>query len=313
MRILVGLVAVSLGQPPGDRRTWPFAPKRQRRLIFRASTTLLRRPGEPGRRAAGGRTTNGSSAAHEVGAPRGWFRRTSARRTKAHSGVPGAMGHDPEITNVRIIRIRSARSVHPCRDAEHDEHVLWHGNHAVEGQDHDVRRDERHVPANLSRQPQPSRKVLNDPTYAGYSTGHWEGDALVVETVALRDDSLIEDFVSFSPHSEKMTVHERIRLLEPGVTRRSHHGDRHGSLLEPFVMVRTFRKAANAERRTARIRLRGGSREGQMTAFHALLLGASILRADSVSECSREGRAAVQTPSTRRRRRAPGPSSPVLR
>ena len=64
---------------------------------------------------------------------------------------------------------------------------------------------------------QPSRKVLNDPTYAGYSTGQWEGNTLVVDTVALRDDSLIEDFVAFSPHSDKMTVHERIRLIEPGV------------------------------------------------------------------------------------------------
>jgi hypothetical protein len=91
---------------------------------------------------------------------------------------------------------------------------------------------------------QPSRKVLNDPTYAGYSTGHWEGDALVVETVGLRDDSLIEDFVSFSPHSEKMTVHERIRLLEPGVLEDRITVTDADALLEPFVMVRTFRKAA---------------------------------------------------------------------
>jgi hypothetical protein len=91
---------------------------------------------------------------------------------------------------------------------------------------------------------QPSRKVLNDPTYAGYSTGRWEGDTLVVETVALRDDSLIEDFVSFSPHSEKMTVHERLRLLEPGVLEDRITVTDPEALLEPFVMVRTFRKAA---------------------------------------------------------------------
>jgi len=28
----------------------------------------------------------------------------------------------------------------------------------------------------------PTQKILDDPTYAGYSTGHWEGDTLVVET-----------------------------------------------------------------------------------------------------------------------------------
>ena len=31
----------------------------------------------------------------------------------------------------------------------------------------------------------PSAKVLGDATYAGYSTGHWEGDTLVVDTIAL--------------------------------------------------------------------------------------------------------------------------------
>ena len=91
---------------------------------------------------------------------------------------------------------------------------------------------------------QPSRKVLNDPTYAGYSTGDWEGETLVVETVALRDDSLIEDFVSFSPHSEKITVHERLRLIEPGVLEDRITVTDAEAFLEPFVMVRTFRKAS---------------------------------------------------------------------
>ena len=45
----------------------------------------------------------------------------------------------------------------------------------------------------------PSQKVLDDPTYAGYSTGHWEGDTLVVDTVALRDNTFIE---GFTPHSD---------------------------------------------------------------------------------------------------------------
>src|SRR6516164_4972463 len=59
-----------------------------------------------------------------------------------------------------------------------------------------------------------SKKVLNDPTYAGYSTGHWEGETLVVETVAMNDKSFID---SSSPHSEQMAVHERIRFVQPGL------------------------------------------------------------------------------------------------
>src|SRR5258707_1986174 len=60
----------------------------------------------------------------------------------------------------------------------------------------------------------PTQKVLDDPTYAGYSTGHWEGDTLVVETVALHTNSFIE---GFSPHSDAMTVKERIRFIGPDV------------------------------------------------------------------------------------------------
>ena len=56
--------------------------------------------------------------------------------------------------------------------------------------------------------------MLADPTYAGYSTGRWEGDTLVVDTVALSDKSFID---GSSPHSDQMTVHERIRFIEPGV------------------------------------------------------------------------------------------------
>src|SRR5262245_27388733 len=35
----------------------------------------------------------------------------------------------------------------------------------------------------------PTQRHLDDPTYAGYSTGRWDGDTLVVETVALHPDS----------------------------------------------------------------------------------------------------------------------------
>ena len=61
----------------------------------------------------------------------------------------------------------------------------------------------------------PSERVLNDPTYPGYSTGHWENDTLVIDTVALRDNTFIDE--EFTPHSEAMTVHERIRYLTSDV------------------------------------------------------------------------------------------------
>ena len=60
----------------------------------------------------------------------------------------------------------------------------------------------------------PTQKILDDPTYAGYSTGHWEGDTLVVDTVALNDATFIE---GFTPHSTAMTVKERIRFNSAGL------------------------------------------------------------------------------------------------
>ncbi len=86
----------------------------------------------------------------------------------------------------------------------------------------------------------PSAKVLNDPTYTGYSTGHWEGDLLVVETVALNANSLLD---AASPHSEKIKVRERIRFTSPDVIEDRMTITDPEALLEPYETVRTFRRA----------------------------------------------------------------------
>ena len=54
-----------------------------------------------------------------------------------------------------------------------------------------------------------------DPSYNGYSTGRWEGDTLVIETVNLRGETELDRYGS--PHSDKMTIVERMRLVEPNV------------------------------------------------------------------------------------------------
>ena len=86
----------------------------------------------------------------------------------------------------------------------------------------------------------PTAKILDDPTYAGYSTGHWEGDTLVVETVALHPDSFIE---GFTPHSEEMTVKERIRFIGPGMLEDRILVTDPKALTKPWEAVRTYRKA----------------------------------------------------------------------
>ena len=86
----------------------------------------------------------------------------------------------------------------------------------------------------------PTPKVLDDPTYAGYSTGHWEGDTLVVDTVALHPSSFIE---GFTPHSEAMTVKERIRFTGPGVLEDRITVTDPQALTKPWETVKTYRRA----------------------------------------------------------------------
>ena len=90
----------------------------------------------------------------------------------------------------------------------------------------------------------PTQLVLDDPTYAGFSTGHWEGDTLVVETVALNDKSYIE---GFTPHSDRMTVKERIRFIAPGVLQDRITVTDPMALVEPWETVKTYRKAAKGD------------------------------------------------------------------
>ena len=87
----------------------------------------------------------------------------------------------------------------------------------------------------------PSQKVLDDPTFAGYSTGHWEGDTLVVDTVAIREDAL---FDTFSPHSDQFTVRERIRFTSLGILEDRITVMDPKALVEPFTSVRTYRKVS---------------------------------------------------------------------
>ena len=87
----------------------------------------------------------------------------------------------------------------------------------------------------------PQAKQLEDQTYAGYSTGRWEGDTLVVDTVALHPASFIE---GFTPHSDAMTVRERIRFVGDGLLEDRITVTDPKALTKPWEVVRTYRRAA---------------------------------------------------------------------
>ena len=53
-----------------------------------------------------------------------------------------------------------------------------------------------------------------DRTFHGHSVGHWEGDTLVIDTVALNKDTLINE--AGDPHSDKLHVVQRWKKIDNG-------------------------------------------------------------------------------------------------
>jgi hypothetical protein len=52
-----------------------------------------------------------------------------------------------------------------------------------------------------------------EPTFEGHSVAHWEGDTLIIDTVGLRSETVID--LAMVPHSDQMHVVERVRKIAP--------------------------------------------------------------------------------------------------
>jgi len=64
----------------------------------------------------------------------------------------------------------------------------------------------------------PSQKVLDDPTYAGYSTGHWEGDTLVVDTAGLKGPPWTWLDTAGHQHSDALHVIEKFQRTPTAIS-----------------------------------------------------------------------------------------------
>jgi hypothetical protein len=63
--------------------------------------------------------------------------------------------------------------------------------------------------------PLPKPEVFEDnPRFLGYSTGHWEGDTLVVQSAGFNDVTFLDAYGA--PHSDAMKLSERIRPVNGG-------------------------------------------------------------------------------------------------
>jgi len=85
------------------------------------------------------------------------------------------------------------------------------------------------------------------PSYSGHSVGHWEGNTLVVDTV----DMIVASFDETSaPHSSKLHMVERLRLIDTNVMENQMTFTDPDAFERPWVVTRYYARgngSANAE------------------------------------------------------------------
>ncbi len=90
---------------------------------------------------------------------------------------------------------------------------------------------------------QPQAKIEDvPPGYYGHSVGHWEGDTLVVDTVGVKQEVLgFKDI----PHSDKMRIKERFRLVAPNVLHDEITVEDPVTLERPWTFTFAYQRAPN--------------------------------------------------------------------
>ncbi|WP_205700668.1 hypothetical protein [Croceicoccus sediminis] len=83
----------------------------------------------------------------------------------------------------------------------------------------------------------PALDSLN-PNFYGFSTGHWDGDTLVVKTRGVKEDT---EFFEI-PHTVNMTITERIRLTGPNLLENEITIEDPERLLEPYTFTYGYRR-----------------------------------------------------------------------
>lgn len=88
-----------------------------------------------------------------------------------------------------------------------------------------------------------SRPHPEDPdiTYVGHSTGFWEKDVLVIDTVAMKGDTVLDQ--TGMKHSDQIRVTERMRLIDPQTLENQLTLDDPVAFTQPWTVTRTFRRA----------------------------------------------------------------------
>lgn len=93
--------------------------------------------------------------------------------------------------------------------------------------------DGREVPENLT------------PSYMGFTTGYWEGNTLVAETIGLRGDTLVD--TTAVPHSEELSVTIRMSKLTPDYLEVGITLEDPVVFFEPWSTVKRYARAPAGE------------------------------------------------------------------
>lgn len=83
-------------------------------------------------------------------------------------------------------------------------------------------------------------------TFEGYSTGKWDGDTLVVETVNIRQETTLGEYSHSEDalgHSEKLRFVERMRIDKDGLLKVEATAEDPDALVRPWHYTLTFRRA----------------------------------------------------------------------
>lgn len=79
---------------------------------------------------------------------------------------------------------------------------------------------------------------LGLPTFNGYSEGHWEGDTLVVNTIDMNPNSVLD--TTHVETSDELKVEERLRLLKPDLLEVTITLNDPKAYVKPWVNKRTY-------------------------------------------------------------------------
>ena len=97
----------------------------------------------------------------------------------------------------------------------------------------------RHIYINVPHSTRPK------PSWFGESVGHYEEDTLVVDTIGLNDKSFVDDFRT--PHTEKLHVIERFRMIEGGKTLEVNvHVEDPGAFTAPWNAAQRYRRVEDS-------------------------------------------------------------------